>query len=305
MKPLISIVIPTYNHANFLRDALRSVCDQSFSDWEAVVVNNYSVDETVAVVESFADSRIVLENFQNNGVIAASRNRGIALARGQYVAFLDSDDVWCPDKLMRCVPYFDQGADVVCHGLRWIGEVQRDVYCGPEWRATFDELLDRGTCITTSATMVRKEILESVGCFSEDPAIVTSEDYHLWLKLAKMGADMRFIREILGEYRVHAGNQSGAVLRHLNSVLCVVNEFLPAATPGDFLVWRRLRRRRGLAYYSAGRGMQKNKQVAAASRLFFRSFLCRPLFIRTHVAFMLIVFEHIFSKFGLHSNKIG
>ena len=86
--PIVSIIIPCYNHAHFLREALQSVQMQSFSDWEVVVINNYSKDETIAVVTSFEDSRIRLENFHNNGVIAASRNRGIALARGRYIAIL-------------------------------------------------------------------------------------------------------------------------------------------------------------------------------------------------------------------------
>lgn len=295
-SPIVTVIIPTYNHAHFLRDALRSLCAQTYTYWEAVVVNNFSEDETIAVIDSFADPRIRLENFHNNGVIAASRNHGIGLARGRYLAFLDSDDTWYSDKLMRCVPYLDQGADLVCHGLRYIGERDGVMYCGPEQRATFDALLDKGSCITPSAVVVRKEIVELVGCFSEDPAIVTSEDYHLWLKLVRVGACMRFTRDVLGEYRIHAGNQSGSVLRHMNSVLCVVEEFLPGASSNSFMAWLRLRRRRGLVYYSAGRGMQKNKQYSDASKWFFYSFMCRPFFIKTYVAVVLTIFDYVFSK---------
>ncbi|MDP2842393.1 MAG: glycosyltransferase family A protein, partial [Acetobacterium sp.] len=90
--PLVSVVIPTYNHAGFLREALESLVAQTFSDWEALVVNNYSEDDTLDVVEAFNDPRIRVENFRNNGVIGASRNRGIRLSKGKYIAFLDSDD---------------------------------------------------------------------------------------------------------------------------------------------------------------------------------------------------------------------
>ena len=117
-SPVVTVVIPTYNHAHFLRDALNSLRAQTYTDWEAVVVNNFSEDDTVEVVNSFADSRIRLENFRNNGVIAASRNRGIALARGSYLAFLDSDDTWYPEKLARCMECFDNGIGLVCHGLQ-------------------------------------------------------------------------------------------------------------------------------------------------------------------------------------------
>ena len=293
--PIVSIIIPCYNHAHFLREALQSVQMQSFSDWEVVVINNYSKDETIAVVTSFEDSRIRLENFHNNGVIAASRNRGIALARGRYIAFLDSDDAWHTEKLSRCIPYLDNGADLVSHGLRLIGESEGNMYCGPYQRATYDELLDKGNCITPSATMVRKDLVESVGCFSEDPAIVTSEDYHLWLKLAKTGAYMKFINEILGNYRVHAGSQQRAVLRHLNSVLAVVNEFMPGDASTGMMLSLRYRRRAGLSYYGAGRAMQRNGQFVEAWKFFLLSIVYRPFFLKTYAAILLNIAKQISS----------
>ena len=300
LSPAVTVVIPTYNQAHYLKEALRSLLDQGYTDWEAIIVNNYSEDDTVAVVESFGDSRMVLENFRNNGVIAASRNRGIALARGRYVAFLDSDDTWYKDKLRHCIPYLDQGADLVSHALQCIGDRKGVMYCGPEKRATLDAMLDKGSCITPSATVVRKEILDSVGNFSEDPAIVTSEDYHLWLKLAGKGACMRFTRDILGEYRIHVGNQSGAVLRHLYSVLCVIDDFLPATATTGFLIWRRRRRRYGLAYYSAGRGMEKNKQYVDAMKLFLYSVTRRPFFIKTYIAVAMAAFGYALAKLTRH-----
>jgi len=295
--PLISVIIPSYNHAHFLREALQSVCKQSFTDWEVVVVNNYSEDDTVAVVESFAEPRIRLENFHNNGIIAASRNRGIALARGLYVAFLDSDDTWYPDKLLHCLPYLKNGADLVSHGLRCIGDSQGNLYCGPQQRATFDELLDKGNCITPSATIVEKSLIESVGSFSEDPAIVTSEDYHLWLKLAKAGASMRFTNEILGDYRIHAGNQSGAVLRHLNSVIAVVNEFMPKDVRHGMIFPLRYRRRLGLSYYGAGRAMQGNGQFEEAWKFFLRSFVSWPFYLKIYAAISLNIVKQLYDLF--------
>lgn len=287
--PLVTVVIPTYNQAHFLREALQSLSAQTFTKWEAVVVNNYSDDDTIAVVESFADPRIRLENFRNRGVIAASRNRAIALARSLYLAFLDSDDIWYPEKLTRCVECLDDDVGLVSHGLRCIGNREKDMFCGPEQLATFDALLNHGNCITPSATVVRKDIFQAVGGFSEDPAIVTSEDYHLWLKLAKAGTRMRFIKEILGEYRIHSSNQSGSVLRHLNSVLCVVEEFLPETSSNSLMTQMRLRRRKGLAYYSAGRAMQKNGQFAEAWPLFFLALAYWPFYSKIYAAIALNV----------------
>jgi len=285
-SPVVTVVIPTYNHAHFLRDALNSLRAQTYTDWEAVVVNNFSEDDTVEVVNSFADSRIRLENFRNNGVIAASRNKGIALARGSYLAFLDSDDTWYPEKLARCMECFDNGIGLVCHGLHWFGDQERDVFCGPEQRATFDALLDQGSFIIPSATVVRKDLVESVGCFSKEPAIITAEDYHLWIKLAQAGIKMHFIKEILGQYRVHSGNQSGSVLRHLNAVLRVVDEFFPDKKVRNLGMKMRVRRRYCIAYYGAGRAMQRNGQFAQSWSLLFRAIAYSPFFIKSYAAIM-------------------
>jgi teichuronic acid biosynthesis glycosyltransferase TuaG len=284
---LVTVIIPTYNHAHFLRDSLQSLCAQTYTNWEAIVVNNFSEDDTVAVVESFADSRIKLENFSNNGIIAASRNRGIALAKGKYIAFLDSDDTWHSNKLAKCMGQFDDDTGLVCHGLHWFGDQERDVFCGPEERATVDSLLDKGNCITPSATVVLKDMVELVGCFSEDPSIVTSEDYHLWIKLARAGIRMRFINEILGQYRIHSGNQSGSVLRHLNSVLCVVDEFFPEKKLRNFKERMRVRRCYGIANYGACRAMQRNGQFAQSWPLLFRAITYSPFLIKNYIAIIL------------------
>lgn len=283
-RPLVSVVIPTYNHAGFLREALESLVAQTFSDWEALVVNNYSEDGTLDVIEAFNDPRIRVDNFRNNGVIGASRNRGIRLSQGKYIAFLDSDDKWYPEKLSHCVCYLDQGADLVCHDLRSIGTREGIVHCGPKQRATFDALLERGSCIIPSATLVRKSILDSVGGFSENPAFITSEDYHLWIKLAQTQAIMVFIEEILGEYRVHAGNQSGSVLFHMNSALSVIDDFLQTDSSSSLKSRLRARRCKALIYYGAGRSLQTSGQYAEAWQLFLISFELWPLNTRIYGA---------------------
>ena len=292
--PIFSVIIPTYNHAHFLHETLKSVVMQSIVSWEAVVINNYSSDDTIAVVKSFEDSRIRLDNFHNYGVIAASRNRGIVLARGRYLAFLDSDDKWHPDKLMHCLPYLEQGADLICHGLLRIGKAKGNLYCGPEKKATYDGLLDDGNCITPSATVVRKDLVESAGCFSENPNIITAEDYHLWIKLEKAGAVMKFTRKILGDYRMHSGNQSGTVMRHLNSVLVVVNEFMLKNHQGEPKSFLRYRRRIGLAYYGAGRSMQINGLPTKSWKFFILAVMYWPFYHKTYAAIMLSMIEQFY-----------
>ena len=99
--PLVSIIIPTYNRAEDLKRALQSVFDQTFADWEILIVDNHSIDNTDDVVKLFDDPRIRLFKIHNDGVVAASRNLGLKHAVGEYVAFLDSDDWWLPKSLKK------------------------------------------------------------------------------------------------------------------------------------------------------------------------------------------------------------
>ena len=90
---LVSVVIPTFNQADYLREALKSLLEQTYKSWEAIIVNNFSTDRTVEVIESINDHRITWMNFGNDGVIARSRNHALSKYNGQFVAFLDSDDL--------------------------------------------------------------------------------------------------------------------------------------------------------------------------------------------------------------------
>jgi len=233
--PYVSIVVPTYNHADFLAEALDSIRRQTFHDWEAIVVNNYSEDDTEQVVASFADPRIRLENFRNHGIIAASRNVGIKLAKGDVIAFLDSDDVWYSRKLERCLSALEQSnADLVWHGERWVDANGRgrDVLYAPKASVSYHSLLFQGNCISTSAVVVRRRRLLKVGGFSEDAEIVSAEDYDLWLRLAREGMTFVFVHEILGEYRRHEqGVSQGSirsVRRNLGAILAVLERHFDA-----------------------------------------------------------------------------
>ena len=277
---LVSVVIPTYNHAIFIRDALNTLIAQTYTNWQAIVVNNYSTDATEAVVESFNDARIQLVNFSNKGIIAASRNRGIELASGEYVAFLDSDDLWTPEKLERCMNTLEtKNLDWVCHGENWFGEgidKAKDVFYGPEKNATFDSLLYRGNCISTSAVVVKRSLLTEVGGFNESEVFVTAEDYDLWLRLVKHGAQLGFIKEILGAYRVHAGGESRAALRNMRATAAVVESFFAQDLSNSTLErWKR-RKRRASILYSGARSLQNIHSHVQAWPLFFKALWLNP-----------------------------
>ena len=284
--PLVSIVIPTYNHAHFLGSALQSVIDQTYCHWEAIVVDNHSDDDTVNVVKGFADPRIRFVQIHNQGVIAVSRNRGILDSRGELLAFLDSDDRWYPEKLKKCLERISEGYDLVCHGEKWIGNGRdRQVFYGPESRATYQSLLFDGNCISTSAVVMKIECALKAGGFLEDPQIVTAEDYDFWLRVAGAGCKIGFVGEILGEYTIHAMNQTRGVFRHMNAVLAVINRHLAqvAATGHGVLGWR-ARRRRAIAYYGGARGLQDEGQHREAWACFWKAITLWPFYSRIYPA---------------------
>lgn len=289
-KPLISIVIPTYNHANFLKAAIESVIAQTYQNWQAIIVNNFSEDDTIQIINNFKDDRIKLINFHNDGVIAASRNEGIRHSIGEYVAFLDSDDIWKPKKLAKCVAELNAGRDVVCHGELWtgIGTKQRVVMYGPPSRATYSKLLYHGNCISTSATIVRRSILVQLSGFDERPEFITAEDYDLWMRIAEITTKIAFVAEVLGEYRRHGGNASNAVIRNTMAEIAVIEDHFSRQNR-LFLTLCRQRHRRARAYYGAARALDSVGTMGASLKYFAKSFVTSPFVLRQYPAFALAV----------------
>ena len=117
VTPLVSVVIPSYNHARYLGRALQSILDQTYTNWEAIVIDNHSTDKTDEVMTSFTDPRITYLKIHNKGIIAASRNVGIRAAKGEWIAFLDSDDWWTADKLQFCFDCINDKVDLVYHDM--------------------------------------------------------------------------------------------------------------------------------------------------------------------------------------------
>ena len=301
-SPAVSIVVPTFNHAQFLHQALASVIAQTFQNWEAIIVNNFSTDDTINIVESFGEKRFRLINFHNNGVIAASRNEGIRLSNGSVIAFMDSDDLWYPNKLEHCMPAFDAHADVVCHGEYWVsdGMQQRQILYGPQKNAQYSKLLYRGNCVSTSATLVRKDLLIEVGGFSVDLEYITAEDYDLWLKLAHRKSSFTFISEVLGEFRQHQLGASSSVERHLRSELAVITSHHKTnrTSIGNAI---RFRRRSAKVFYSAGRTHMRGANSHQAIRFLLRAIAVFPFYSRPYVAMLMVVSRSVSKRIARSS----
>ncbi len=220
MSPLVSVIIPTYNHAHFLGRALQSVLDQTYPHWEALVMDNHSQDNTGEVVKSFSDPRIRLLKIHNHGVIAASRNLGMREAKGEWIAFLDSDDCWYPKKLETIMTAVesDNAYDVLSNDELMVDiktGAKRVLRYGPYQKDFYKILLVEGNRLSPSATVVRRDFLVLHGLtFDESQDYVTVEDYGLWLNLARSGARFKFIHDVQGEYVIHGTNTSAGLKRH-------------------------------------------------------------------------------------------
>lgn len=211
MTQLISIVIPTFNRVCDLKRALQSVQKQTYANWEALIVDNFSVDGTEEMVMEFNDPRMKLFKLHNKGVIAASRNLGISEANGEYVAFLDSDDWWAPEKLRISLFYLNQGAELVYHDLFLIKKpgqrfFPRKVRTRVLNKPVYEDLLISGNKINNSSVVVKKKLLTSIDGLSEDLDLVAAEDYDAWLRIAKITDKFHRINKTLGFYWAGGGN---------------------------------------------------------------------------------------------------
>lgn len=231
MLPLFSVVIPTYNQANFLKIAIDSVLTQTFRNHEVIIINNFSDDHTTKVIAEFNDPRIISTNFNNHGVIGAGRNEGIKKSRGEFIAFLDSDDYWFPEKLAKVAEAAETNPDagLFGHNQRMVrdNEIIMETKYGPSpsFKGTmFEHLLFINDGPSTSATVVKKKFLCEVGGFSEEHGLITVEDYDLWLRLAKI-CQFHFLPEVLGVHNFHAQSSSAKVEAHLKSGLTLLDKY--------------------------------------------------------------------------------
>lgn len=204
-NPRVSVIVPTYNQAEYLGHAIRSVLQQTFVDWELIVVDDGSTDETTQCMAQFTDSRVRYV-FQQHQERSCARNRGIGEARGALVAFLDADDFWLPAYLETQVATMDACSNA---GLSYTWHYNADVTgqlvevhgygaSGAQNRDEFLRAMLLGNRMISNSVVVRASVLEEVGVF--DPEIVHVEDWDLWLRIA-MAHRVVVVAEPLACYR--------------------------------------------------------------------------------------------------------
>ena len=200
-SPLVSVVIPAFNSEQFLSAALESVFVQDYRPMDVIVVDDGSVDRTGEIARSYSQVRYFLQANQGH---AAAKNAGIAAARGEFIAFLDADDLWLPNKLSMQIGYLLQHPQV---GYV-IARMHVIVETGAEWPAHLnrEHYLQDPVCYLPSALLMRKNIIHKVGLF--DLRYRYSDDGDWFLRANDVGVPMAVIPQVLVQKRIHSLNQS-------------------------------------------------------------------------------------------------
>ena len=208
--PLVSAVIPTYNYARYVAGAVESVLAQSFDDLEIVVVDDGSTDETADTLHPFLE-RIRYIHQEHRG-LAAARNTGIRVARGPYVAFLDSDDLWLPEKVSVQISRLDGDPAVgLVYGEAALftetspGTTTLHSYWAHHPSGKILPWLVRQNVVPSPTPMVRRQLFDQVGPFDE--TLSACEDWDMWIRIARV-SEFAYVDRVLAKYRVHAANMS-------------------------------------------------------------------------------------------------
>jgi glycosyltransferase involved in cell wall biosynthesis len=256
--PRVSVVIPAYNAAAFIEATLDTVAAQTFRDFEVLVVDDGSKDDTAGVVDRFLAAKGLRGRAikQANKKIAGARNTGWRAAGGEWIAFLDHDDAWYPSKLQRTMEEIGAHpeAGLVCHWENVVekGRVLRVCQNGPWVDGMYERLLFQGNALSPSCVTVRREALEKVGGFREEERFNTVEDYDLWMRLARV-CRFHFWGEVLGDYHFEERGASRRIVYHHTNLEHLLRDHfagLYGAAPG-LAARLRMSRRLSSVYRSA------------------------------------------------------
>ena len=273
---LVTAIIPTYNMGRFLPQAVESVLSQSYPNVEVQIVDDGSSDDTPSVVRQWDGNPRVRVHRQANGGLSCARNQAIALSRGKFIALLDADDIWVPDKLALQMPLFRGRPEV---GVVYSDYQRMDAEARPMatpptrmHRGRISDLLLVENFVSASTTVVRRECFERFGGF--DTGLRTGEDYEMWLRLS-VHYQFDFIPQPTLRYRIWGGQMSKDYHARYATGIRIMSTFLernPQAVPAAA-------RRRAWAHTYTGRGnatLWHDRDRMNAMRDYVRALSFRP-----------------------------
>lgn len=223
----VSVIITTFNRKRELGEAINSILNQTWSDFELIIVDNYSNYDFFAFVDSFNDSRIKSFRNHNNGIIAVNRNYGIRHATGKYLAFCDDDDIWMSSKLEVQIKYLEEkrNINVLVHSNTIL--FGQDIKClvTKKFNITkFDDFFKGNPISLSSVVIARSEYI----FFDESLAKRTVEDFDLWLRLFLSGYEVVLLNEPLVRYRVsnNSALRNNLSMSYLKFILVIIDNII-------------------------------------------------------------------------------
>lgn len=210
-NPFISIIIPSYNCASYIPKVIKSVLNQTFKDWELIIVDDGSPDDTEVVVNNFIKDnpeKIFYKKIPHSGLPAVARNTGIRMAKGEYIAFLDADDAWYPEKLKKTLEVFKKNPDIslVGTGAHYMHNQSSYPIMLETGQINFRDLL-RGNILINSSVVIRRRTIDRVGFLNESDKLRGYEDYEYWLRVS-LQAQLWYLAEPLVLYRINPSGLS-------------------------------------------------------------------------------------------------
>ena len=210
--PLVSVVIPTFNRAAILRNTLNSLLQQTFNNFEVIIADDGSSDDTGSLVNEYVQQlNITYLYLPHSGLPSVARNEAIRVANAPYIAFLDSDDSWLPQKLSESIKYLNRGYEFIHHDASIIYDSMKSknskILPSRQLRSPIHQsLITSGNPIITSTVVVEKKLLLEAGFFNEDPKLRCGEDYDLWLRIAFLTNRFKHISQAYTNYMVSRGS---------------------------------------------------------------------------------------------------
>lgn len=218
MNDFVSVVMPVYNSAKYVFESITSVLNQSYKNIELIIINDGSTDDSDYIIKKFRTEPKIKYIYQDNKGPSATRNCGILSSKGNYIAFLDSDDVWLEDKLERQLQKIKQdGADII-YSDRFNIDIDGNIISRKKplfYSGNIIEALYIDNFICLSSSLLRKDVFKKVGLFNE--SLHMSEDYEFWLRAA-LQCTFCFVDEALVKYRIHPNQSSARYIERLEAI---------------------------------------------------------------------------------------
>lgn len=289
---LVSVVLPTFNRARLIGRAIQSILSQNYTNFELIIVDDCSRDNTEKVITSFHDERIrYIRHEKNKGAVAA-RNTGIRAARGEYVAFQDSDDEWLPEKLGKQMKVFESAPlDFgVVYTSYWLIDNGTITYYPPldivkQTEGNIHDALLVTNFINTPTAVVKRECFEKAGMFENLPRL---QEWGLWLRISKY-YKFKHINEAL----INAYRQSDSISRNMDALI-VARKYILNKYFGEISKKPKLLRQH---YFDIGTFLCLNGEIAEGRKYFFRAMRTNPIDPKLQLSTLTSIFgQNVYDK---------